>query len=149
MAIKEFCNTDVVICETDATVPAVASLMRTHHVGDVIVIEERDGRRMPLGILTDRDIVLEAVAVGLDVEVFTAGDMMTAPLVTVPLSEGVFETLRAMSRHRVRRIGVVDDQGGLFGIVAADDLINLLANELATLTDAIVEQPVKESRLRK
>lgn len=149
MAIKEFCNTDVVICEADATVPIVASLMRTHHVGDVIVIEERDGKRMPLGILTDRDIVLEAVAVGLDVQVFTAGDMMTSPLVSVPKTEGVFETLRVMSKHRVRRIAVVDEQDALFGIVSADDLIHLLADELATLTEAIVEQPVKESRLRK
>jgi len=149
MAIKDCCNTDVVICEADATVPEVAKLMRTHHVGDVVVIEERGDRRLPVGIVTDRDLVLEAVAVGLDVNVFTAGDLMTAPLVTVGKEEGIFETLRTLSRHRVRRIGVVDDDGALYGMVSSDDLVSLLARELAALTEAIVEQPVKESRMRK
>lgn len=149
MAIKNCCNTDVVICDVDATVPEVAKLMRSHHVGDVVVIEERNGRRMPLGIVTDRDLVLEAVAVGLDVTVFTAGDLMTSPLVTIGADEGVFETLHKMSQHRVRRIGVVDGDGALYGVVSSDDLIGLLSKELAALTEAIVEQPAKESRLRK
>ncbi|HVL75219.1 MAG TPA: CBS domain-containing protein [Noviherbaspirillum sp.] len=149
MAIKDFCNTDVVICDADTAVPDVAGLMRAHHVGDVIVIEERDGRRFPAGIVTDRDIVLEAVSVGLDVKVFTAGDLMTSPLITVNATSGVFETLQTMSRHRVRRIGVVHEDGSLYGVVSADDLIKLLAQELTSLTVAIADQPAKESRLRK
>lgn len=149
MAIKEYCNTDVVICDGDTSIPEVAKLMRTHHVGDVIVVEERDGNRIPVGIVTDRDIVLEAVSVELDVAVFTAGDLMTAPMISVNVHDGVFETLKTMSRHRVRRIAVVNDDGVLHGIVTSDDLISLLGRELALLTDAIVEQPAKESRIRK
>lgn len=149
MAIKDICKTDVVVCVPDATVPEVAMLMRTHHVGDVIVIEDRDDRRIPVGIVTDRDIVLEAVAVGLDVPVFTAGDLMTTPLVTVQATEGIFETLQTMSRYRVRRIAVLNDDGELDGIVSADDLIGLLAKELVLLTEAMREQPVKEARSRK
>jgi CBS domain-containing protein len=149
MAIKDYCNTDVIVCTPDATAPEVANLMRSHHVGNVIVIEDRDDTRVPVGIVTDRDIVLEGVAVGLDVKVFTAGDLMTAPLVSVRAGEGIFETLQTMSRYRVRRIAVLDEAGELFGIVTADDLINLLASELAMLTEAIVGQQAKESRARK
>jgi CBS domain-containing protein len=94
MSVSECCNIGVVCCEADATIPEVAGLMRKHHVGDVIVIENRDGGRVPVGIVTDRDIVIEAVAVQLDVEVFTASDIMNTPLVTVRTDEGLVETLR-------------------------------------------------------
>lgn len=149
MAIKDCCRTNVVCCDAGTTVPDVAALMRTHHVGDVVVVAEQEGKRVPLGIVTDRDIVLEAVAVGLHVEVFTAGDMMSSPMVTVQTDEGVLETLRIMSQHRVRRLVVVRENGALHGIVTSDDLINLLATELSLLADALVEQPAKEARIRK
>ncbi len=149
MAIKDCCSTEVITCDADASVPEVANLMRTHHVGDVIVVEDRAGKRMPLGIVTDRDLVLEGIAVGLDVKVFTAGDLMTSPLVTVDADEGIFETLRVMSKHQVRRIGVTGASGALHGVVCADDLINLLVKELAALSSALVEQPMKESSVRK
>ncbi len=66
MPIKECCNIGVVCCEADASIPAVAALMRKHHVGDVVVIERKDAERMPIGIITDRDIVIETIALQLD-----------------------------------------------------------------------------------
>ncbi|HEY4540987.1 MAG TPA: CBS domain-containing protein [Noviherbaspirillum sp.] len=149
MGIKNFCNTDVVVCDAETPVPEVAKLMRTHHVGDVVVIEEREEKRIPLGIVTDRDIVLEAVALGLDIGVFTAGDLASTPVVTVRTEESMLETLRTMSRHRVRRIAVVDEDEALYGIISADDLLRVLADELLLLTTAISEQPIKESRTRR
>ncbi|MGH8808114.1 MAG: CBS domain-containing protein, partial [Noviherbaspirillum sp.] len=75
MAISECCNIGVVCCEPDASVPEIAALMRKHHVGGVIVIEKgTTDNRIPIGIVTDRDIVIETVALDLDVKIFTASD---------------------------------------------------------------------------
>lgn len=149
MAISECCNIGVVCCEANALIPEVAALMRKHHVGDVIVIENQERGRVPIGIVTDRDIVIETVAVQLDVEVFTASDIMNAPIVTVRAEDGLIETLRTMRDHKIRRVPVVTDTGALFGIVTADDIIRLLAMELSLMTAAIVEQPAREGKLRK
>ncbi|MEN3295839.1 MAG: hypothetical protein V7642_5092 [Burkholderiales bacterium] len=149
MPISECSNIGVVCCPADASIPEVAALMRKHHVGDVIVVEETAASRIPIGIVTDRDIVMETVALDVDADVFTAGDLMTAPVVTVGEDEGLIETLRVMRNNKVRRMPVVTRAGTLFGIVTADDIINLLAMELSMMTAAIVEQPMKEGRLRK
>lgn len=149
MPISECCITDVVCCEADTSIPEVAALMRQHHVGDVIVIENQNGKRVPVGIVTDRDIVIETVAQQVDVNAFTAGDLMSAPIATVKESDGIIETLRVMRNHKVRRVVVLTEIGSLFGMVTVDDLIHLMAIELSMLRDAIVDQPLREARLRK
>lgn len=149
MSLKECCNVGVICCDADTPLPEVAALMRKHHVGDVIVIEDKDGSRMPLGIVTDRDIVMETISVQIDASVFTAGDIMTSPLVCAREDEGFVETLRLMRQHKIRRMPIVTQAGALCGIVTADDLINLLAMELSLLTAAIIDQPMKEGKLRK
>lgn len=149
MPIHECCNIGVVCCEADTFLPDVAELMRKHHVGDVVVVDNKDGDRIPLGIVTDRDIVIETIALKLDVDVFTAGDIMAVPLVTVREDEGFVETLRVMRNHKIRRLPVVTQSGTLFGIVTADDIIKLLAFELSLMTGAIIAQPGEEGRLRR
>lgn len=148
MPINECCNLDIVCCEADTPIPQVAALMRTNHVGAVIVIEEQDGKRVPVGIVTDRDIVIQTIAQDVDANTFTAGDLMSAPLALVREDEGVVEALRMMRVHRVRRLPVITELGSLFGVVTADDLINLLATELTMLTDTIVDQFAREARVR-
>lgn len=149
MAISECCSTEVVCCGPDTMVQEVAELMRSEHVGDIVVVEAREGMRIPVGIVTDRDIILEIVALRLDISAFTAGDIMTSPLVTVREDEGVFETLRTMRNHRIRRVPVVTPAGALFGIVTADDIINLLTNELSMMADTLVDQPTREAYMRR
>lgn len=149
MPIGECCVIDVVCCEANALIPEVAALMRQHHVGDVIVIENQNGKRVPVGIVTDRDIVIETVAQQVDVNAFTAGDLMSAPIATVKESDGIIETLRVMRNEKVRRVVVLTEIGSLFGMVTVDDLIHLMAIELSMLRDAIVDQPLREARLRK
>lgn len=149
MPINECCNTDVVCCEADTAIPDVAALMRTHHVGDVIVVENQNDIRIPIGIITDRDIVIETVARDVDVTAFTAGDLMSAPVATVRKDEGIVETARMMRSHKVRRIPVVTESGSLYGIVTVDDLLSLLATEMLMIADAAAEQTVKEARTRR
>ena len=149
MPISECCNINLACCEANASIPEVAALMRKHHVGDVIVIETQNEKRVPIGIVTDRDIVIETIALQLDTNVFTAGDIMTTPIVTVRENEGFTETLHLMRDHKIRRMPVVTAAGTLFGIVTADDIINLLAMELSLMTGTMVEQAHRERRLRK
>ncbi|TFW06303.1 CBS domain-containing protein [Oxalobacteraceae bacterium OM1] len=149
MPISECCNLDVVRCDADTPVQDVAALMRRHHVGAVVVVEEQPRGCMPVGIVTDRDIVIESLALGADATVFTAGDMMTSPVATVNEREGIVETLQHMREHKVRRMPVVRADGTLYGLVSADDIVSMLSMELSLLTGTIVEQPHTEQQRRR
>lgn len=148
MLVNECCNHDIVFCDADTVVQEVAALMRHHHVGSVIVTD-KDRPEAPAGIVTDRDIVVEAVAPELDVNTFTAGDIMSSPVVTVRADADLDETLHLMRTHKIRRVVVVDAAGAMAGIVSADDVIDHLARELQMITGAIVGQQGMEERLRK
>jgi len=148
MLTSDCCNPDVVTCDPDATVREVAALMRRHHVGSVVVTD-RDDSRKPVGIVTDRDIVVEAIAPELDVDAITAGDIMSTPIATVRDTDDLARTLAAMRDNKVRRIPVVTADGALAGIVAADDVIGMLAHELQSITGAIVGQQMLEANMRR
>lgn len=149
MAISELCNPDVVCCDVQASIAEVASLMREHHVGDVIVIDMKSDASVPIGIVTDRDIVIEAVAKNVDLNMLTAGDIMTEPLATVKEDADLRETLELMGALKVRRLPVVRYDGSLFGIVTADDIFELLSNELSILSRSVSGQTDVERRLRR
>jgi CBS domain-containing protein len=76
MPIGEICNREVIVLQRDDTVLEAAKLMRQHHVSDVQVIENRDGERVPVGIITDHDLVVEIMAPELDYMVITVGDII-------------------------------------------------------------------------
>jgi CBS domain-containing protein len=149
MPISECCKLDVVCCDPELSLPDTAALMRKHHVGDVIVVEAQAGARVPIGIVTDRDIVIETMALQLDATLFTAGDIMNSPLVTVRENTGFVDTLRLMRSHGVRRMPVVTEAGTLYGMVTADDIVRTLALELSLITEAMSGQMSHERRLRK
>lgn len=149
MPIGEICNREVVIVQRDTTVEEAARLMREHHVGALVVVEEVSGKRKPVGMVTDRDLVVEVLATQLDAAVITVGDIMLAELGTVPENSGVFEAIQFMRTKAVRRLPVVDGQGVLIGIVALDDLLSLLAEELSELSVLVSREQEKESRARR
>lgn len=148
MAIGEICNREVVVVTRETPVVEAAQLMRQHHVGDVVVVMEEGGLRTPLGILTDRDIVVEAVAAGLDPATLKVGEIMTPDLATVQENTGVFEAIRYMRDKGVRRMPVVDANADLIGILALDDLLDLLAEELGALARLVAREQNRESKLR-
>lgn len=137
MAIGEICNREVVIAERNMDVPEAARLMRQHHVGTIVIVEDIEGRRKPVGIVTDRDIAIEVVAAGVDPNGLVIGDIMGGDLVTVAETQGIFETIRYMRSRGVRRVPVVDNGGWLVGIVTLDDLLELIAEELNEMTKLI------------
>jgi CBS domain-containing protein len=148
MPIGELCNREVVFATRTTTVVEAAQLMRRYHVGDLVVVDEVGGKRVPVGIVTDRDIVTEIVAKVCPAEGCTVENIMCAQLVSVAESEGVITTIRLMRTHGIRRIPVVDGDGGLVGIVSADDMLDLLAEELAELAKIAPRQQVQEVRSR-
>jgi CBS domain-containing protein len=149
MSIGELCNRDVAFAMRETTIAAAAKLMRHYHVGSLVVVDEKAGRRVPVGIITDRDIVVEVVATGLDAGTITVGDIMVHEIVTAPESMGVMETIQLMRVKGVRRLPVVDAGGGLAGIVTVDDLLDVLAEELSELARIVVREQVREAQLRK
>ena len=133
MPISEFCQRNVVCVTSETTVTEAAALMRQHHIGDVIIVEERGGRRVPVGIVTDRDIVVEVVAAGVDPNQLKLGDLKLAPLVTVSESATYAQTVSRMSVEGVRRMPVLAADGTLAGIITLDDMLWQLAAPLAAL----------------
>jgi len=149
MPIGEVCNREVVIVQPGETVLEAAQLMRRHHVGDVVVVEERGGRRVPVGIVTDRDLVLEVMAPQIDPVTVTVRDILTTDLVTIKKDAGLFEAIEYMHAKGVRRLPVVDGNGGLVGILTLDDLIELLADEMTALARLVKHEQKKETTNRR
>ncbi len=149
MTIGAICNREVITVQRDATVLHAAMLMRQYHVGDVVVIENRKDVTVPIGIVTDRDVVVEVVATELDTAVITVGDIMVASLAVVKDSAGVLEAIQLMTSKGVRRLPVVDDGGSLMGIVTLDDLLLLLAKEFGALSKLVAREQKNEVSKRR
>lgn len=145
MPISEICNREVIVVQRDNTILEAARLMRQHHVGDVLVVEDRGGARVPVGVVTDRDLVVEIMAPELNQMVITVGDIMVPELATVKENTGVFEAIQYMRAKGVRRLPVVDNGGGLVGILTLDDLLELLAEELLALAKLVKHEQKKET----
>ncbi len=149
MAIGEICNREVVYVNREVTVQAACKLMRHYHVGSLVVVDEVDGKRVPVGIVTDRDVVVEVDAMDLDPKVITVGDIMSAELVTVPETQGVLETIEVMRFKGVRRVPIVDKDGRLIGIVTIDDLLEVLAEELTDIARIVSKEQSHENQARR
>ncbi|RPJ45951.1 MAG: CBS domain-containing protein [Betaproteobacteria bacterium] len=130
MTISAFCNRAVVTIQRQATVDDAARLMRSNHIGDVVVVDGAD-TRMPVGMLTDRDIVVRVVARGLVATQTQVGSIMSSPVLVLREGDGFIEALDKMTQRGVRRAPVVDRDGRLQGLIAVDDVVRLLARELA------------------
>lgn len=149
MSVGEICNREVVIAERNLSVAEAARLMRSYHVGDLVVVEKSDGCNRAVGIVTDRDIVVEVMATGVAPDSLTVGEIMGQELVTAQESDGVFEAMRHMRDKGVRRMPVVDRAGGLVGILTLDDLLTLLAEEMTELAKLVSREQHREEYARK
>ncbi|MBN1548366.1 MAG: CBS domain-containing protein [Syntrophaceae bacterium] len=148
MSIGEICNRDVVVINKGENVFEAAKLMRQYHVGDVVVVETKSGKVVPVGILTDRDIVIELIAENVPLDNILVEDVMSTDLVTVRENYGVWESIKTMHAKGVRRIIVVNDAGGLEGILSLDDLLELLSVELSDLVKALTREQDREKEVR-
>ena len=120
-------------------------LKRQYHVGDVVIIENHQNKTVPIGIVTDRDLIVQVVATELDYSVITVGDILIEKLVVIKESTGMFAAIQLMASKGARRLPVVEDDGGLVGIITLDDLLLLLSKELAELTKLVTREQKNEA----
>ncbi|HEX6998096.1 MAG TPA: CBS domain-containing protein [Gammaproteobacteria bacterium] len=137
MAVSSICNYNVATISADAGIVEAAARMREEHVGDLIVVEYRQGRRVPVGILTDRDIVVSVIAKQVDPEAVKVGDVMSSELLTVREDNGIEFALREMRRAGVRRAPVVSAEDELVGVLSIDDALDHVATQLGHVADII------------
>jgi CBS domain-containing protein len=145
MRVGEVCNRDVVISDRNDLISDAAKLMRHHHVGDVVVVEERDGKYFPVGILTDRDLVVEILANEVAPEKLLIGDVMSFDLIYAKEDESLMDAIKRMRDKGIRRMPVVTNDGALAGIITRDDLLDLLAEQLADLVAMVGRGQRRES----
>ncbi len=148
MTLKSICNREVVIAQKNDTLVEVAKLMREYQVGSIVIVEERNGLRYPVGIVTDRDLVIELIAKEVDINSVTLGDVMYRDIILGKENDDINETIKIMRQRGIRRLPVVDDRGVLVGIVTMDDLIDLIAEELKDLVALIGKQQNLEKGCR-
>ena len=148
MRVGEFCNREVVVVGEEATVTEAAGIMREYHVGDVVIVQTKYGKQVPVGILTDRDITLEIVAGGADPENIRVGDAMTFELTTVTDDDDLMHVIEVMRSNGIRRVPVVDADEALIGIVTVDDIVDLLSEIMVDLAHLVDNQRRREAKIR-
>ena len=148
MSIGQFCNRDTAIIRQEDSILEAARIMRQWHVGSLVVVAEDERGVKPVGIITDRDLVVEILASELDPNAVTIGDIMSSELLIAHEQDGLWETLRRMKSKGVRRIPVNDANGYLAGIITQDDLLEILVSELSDLVKIPVREQTEERRHR-
>jgi CBS domain-containing protein len=143
MTAGEVCNRQVVFTRPETPIIDAVGLMRSHHVGDVVVVREPDGERVPIGILTDRDVAL-AVERLVRLPRLKVADVMSAELVMSSEGESLYDALKKMQSHGIRRLPVVNARGGLEGILTFDDVIELLSEEFTDLAKLLAKEQKRE-----
>lgn len=149
MIVLEACNREVITLEQDGSLIAAAKLMRQHHVGDVVVVKIKDNKRVPVGIVTDRDVVIEVVATELDPNVITVGDIMPQNLLVVKEDADLHQAIQLMTTKGVRRLPVVNNKAELVGILSLDDLLGITANIIGNYAKLITNEQKNESKNRR
>ncbi|MXS85910.1 CBS domain-containing protein [Nitrosomonas sp. HPC101] len=148
MTVSEICNREVKVIQRNESVREAARLMRQHHVGALVVTETQNNRVVPVGVITDRDLVVEVLATGLDKEAITVGDIMAQELFAVKENTAIHDAINFMRRKTIRRLPIVNDTGELVGIITTDDVMEILSEEMLDLTKLIRWEQKKEERHR-
>ncbi len=145
MKLSEICMRDVIVVSPQTDLVAAANLMRQYHVGSLVVLEESGGIRRPVGILTDRDLVVEVLALEVPILSVKVGDIMSVDIVCLNEEEDLSQAIQTMRHKGIRRLPVVDAQGGLVGIVTLEDLLELAVEWLSGLA-AISSAEINKER---
>ncbi|WP_175828821.1 CBS domain-containing protein [Burkholderia cepacia] len=142
------CTRDVATCFATITVAEAARRMRDAHAGDLVVVREQEGCLLPVGMVTDRDIVLAVVSPDAEAGALFVGDIMSEPVAIANGDDDVWLLAKRMRQLGVRRLPVVGDDGELVGIVALDDLLRAAAALLDELRLVAARQPYFEEKQR-
>ena len=137
MLIGEICTREVIIAFRDDSIIEIAKLMRKYHVGDIVIVDKQVNQGYPVGIITDRDIVLELIAREVDITRVVAGDIMSTNLLIVNEKDDLTIVLDQMRAKGVRRIPVINGENKLIGIVTENDIIEVISEQLTGLVSLV------------
>jgi CBS domain-containing protein len=147
MYVAQLCSRNVATIRPSDEVVAAAQLMRERHVGYLVVVESDLAGALPVGVLTDRDIVIGVVARGVNPDSLRVRDVMSPTPVVVPELDSVEKAVQEMRRIGVRRMPVVDRQGALTGVLSLDDVLDAVSSELRDLAVAVRNEQGFENAL--
>ena len=148
MRVADVCVPMMVHIEPSASIRDAARLMRERHAGAVVVVDKRDNRCIPTGIITDRDIAISVVAAGVDLDAVTVSDVMSHPVATCTADQDIFEAIQTMRSRGVRRLPVLNEDGNFTAFIAADDVYDALVKELRGLGEVFVREQAREIETR-
>ncbi len=149
MTVGDICTRNVVVAPQGELVTDAAKRMRTAHVGNLVVVDTRNGRHVPVGIVTDRDIVISVVAGDpAHMQALLLSDVMSTDLITAAEHDTVEDGLRRMQEHGVRRLPIVDGVGALVGILTLDDVLRYLTSQQSELVSLVAREQVRERQYR-
>lgn len=150
MNVAKLCHRNVVTVRQFDELTTAAQLMRERHIGYLVVVEPEftDGSLKPVGVLTDRDIVVTVVARATDPRTLRVGDIMTRQPVVAAESDPLDKALQEMRRIGVRRLPVVGGRGQLVGVLSLDEVLDALAAELQSVSGSIRNEQRIEGALR-
>lgn len=147
MKIANLCTREVVGIAAHCSVQDAALLMEKEHVGALVVVTSDDPCRV-MGIVTDRDLALDVLGKGMSGAALRVADLVKAPPLAVSSGSGLQDAVTAMETGGVRRLLVVDDDGGVVGLVAAEDLMGAISEELASLSRAL-HKNIEDEKVRR
>ncbi len=148
MNVEKLATKLVVTVDSSATITEAANQMRNQHVGALVVTDPSGDALKAIGVITDRDLVVSVIALGLDPKILTAGDVMSTDLLVAKPGDDASATIQHMRRAGVRRVPVVDDNGHLVGLFALDDYLDHLAFSLREVTNLIAREQEEEEQSR-
>lgn len=130
MSLASLCHREIVCVPGQASIRKAAEVMRKHHVGALAVTDPQDAAHV-IGVLTDRDIVVDVLAQGGSADERTASSACHPQLIGVPVTSSRHDAITHMLKHGVRRLFVANADGSLSGLISMDDLVEAMADELA------------------
>ncbi len=148
LSAGDLCTRTVVVAHRDLALNEAAGLMREHHVGCLVVVDEQPDGRRPVGLLTDRDIVTAVVAKDMDARILRVDDVMSGGPVITHETDSLLDALAAMRRAGVRRMPVVDARGVLQGLLALDDVIETIGEQMSLLVQVLTAARQREPQRR-
>ncbi len=148
MKVGDLCSRHVRVVEPSSSLAEAAQKMCDNHIGALLVVGPGDEKRHPIGILTDRDILLGQLDRSADLFCLTVGDVMTRDPVSVTSDMSVFSAIQALNAVSVRRAPVLDSDGKLIGIVTLDDLLPVVCSEFAAIGSLLGSQARREKDAR-
>lgn len=148
MQVGTVCRRGAISIANTESIAAAAQLMREQHVGFLIAYRLGDELHRPIGVLTDRDIIIEVIAKKVDPEALTVEDLMTRQPVVAIESDELSDVLQAMRLGGIRRVPVTDTRGALVGVIAIDDAFDLITGFMCDITGSVKNEQRMERRER-